>query len=322
VLALTFSLLLTFYLIVPEAIFRFFFGINIPTRTFTLTTTETAYRAVLVAFFPFWIALAICWWCPLVQQFPFEVEKNSVQQRRLDYKIVTAAMYSDAEYTKLQHEFWPALTRASRRQARLALYYFLLIGIEGYTFGLLAARYGKYKNNRIYIWWSDRILSSYISQWHPLLLSSHLLPNTVVQADILCTNNVLYQGNVSQSFLKDGQLSGIILKYPRRFNREQYHDEKTKHVADSGQVKKPEKKDFWIEIPSMHLYFFADKILNMNLTYVPDKISSPIVVEQFLTGELPSIAKEMKLTVSVSERPTPMAGSVQLDLKTPKKKSS
>lgn len=60
-LALAFSVLLTVYLIVPEAIFRFFFGFFVPTRTFTLTRTETAFRAVLISFFPFWFAMWLSW---------------------------------------------------------------------------------------------------------------------------------------------------------------------------------------------------------------------------------------------------------------------
>lgn len=304
-LALSFSLLLSLYLIAPEAIFRFFFGIHVPTRSFILTTTETVYRAVLVAFFPFWFALALCWWSPIIRTYPFPVEQNTIQERRADYRIVGAALYSDAEFSRNKDSFWPALSRTGRRQARLSIWYFILVGFEGYYLGKLASRYAKYKDNKFYSWWSDRIQSPYISQWHPLLLTSHLLPKTVVQADILCTNDLLYQGNVSEYFLKEGQLTGIILKDPRRFNRDQYHQKKESYLANP-EGPKPEKKDFWIQIPSQHLYFFADKILNMNLTYVTETISSNAAVEQFLADILSGLTKELgKLTVSVTPSPTP-----------------
>ncbi len=306
-LALAFSVLLTLYLIVPEAIFRFTFGIYVPTRSFTLTGTETAYRAVLVAFFPFWIALGLCWYAPGIRQWPFAVEQNSAQQRRADYKQVSAALYNDAEFSKFQAAFWPALTRCTRRQARLAAWYFLLVGLEGWTFGYLASQYVQFKHIKVYNWLSDRIQSPYISQWHPLLLTSGLLPDTVVQADVLCSNDVLYQGNVSEYFLKDGQLSGIILKKPRRFNRDQYLKAKA-----AGET--PDKNAYWVAIPSQHLYFFADKILNMNLTYVTEKVAST-AVEQFLAEELAPLSDEFgRLTVSVTEPPMPVADDAKTKL--------
>ena len=110
-LTLVFSVLVTVYLIVPEAIFRFFFGFFIPTRTFTLTRTETAFRAVLISFFPFWLAMWFSWDIPGPRSWPLPVEQNSVQQRRADYKVVTSGFYSDAEFAKTKDVFWPALTR-------------------------------------------------------------------------------------------------------------------------------------------------------------------------------------------------------------------
>ena len=85
--------------------------------------------------------------------------------------------------------------------------------------------------------------------------------------------------------MKDGELSGIILKQPRRFGREAYLK------AREGGAK-PEKQEYWIPIPSRHLY--ADKIVNMNLTYIAEK-PSPEAVEQFLAAQLPLESKLGKL---------------------------
>jgi len=297
VLALVLSVLLTVYLVVPEAIFKFIFGFYIPTRTFVLTGTETAYRAVLVAFLPFWFSLALCWYVPGPRHWPFPVEHNSVQQRRTDYKTVASGLYSEAEYAKSKTEFWPAFTRCSRRQVRLILWYFLLVALEAWITGFVASSYARLKNvqtdsslsvaktllNRISRWltdlrkWlNDRFLSPYISHWHPLL-TPNLLSDTEIQADVLCTNEVLYQGTISQYFMKDGDLSGIILQKPRRFNRALFLKAK-----EEGQ--KPDKKNYWVPIPSQHLYFFAEKIINMNLSYVTvsDKIRDPANIEKFL----------------------------------------
>ena len=147
---------------------------------------------------------------------------------------------------------------------------------------------------------SDRLLSPYISQWHPLL-TQDLLPGTVVQADILCTNNTLYQGIVSQYFMKEGELSGIILQKPRRFDRDPY-------LKAKNEGAKPEKKEYWISIPSQHLYFFVDKIVNMNLSYVTvaGTKASSAAVEKFLAEEFSPLTKSLgKLSVSVVRQKKP-----------------
>jgi hypothetical protein len=297
VLTLVFSVLVTVYLIIPEAIFRFFFGFFIPTRTYVLTRTETAFRAVLISFFPFWIAMWLSWQIPGPRSWPLPVEQNSVQQRRADYKILASSFYSDTEFAKSANSFWPALTRCSRRQARLAFWYFLLVAGEACLLGFFASQYATYGNRPFYSWLSDRLLSPYISQWHPLL-TQNLLPDTVVQADILCTNDTLYQGDVSQYFLKEGELSGIILRKPRRFSRAPY-------LKAKEEGKNPEKKDYWVPIPSQQMYFFAEKIVNMNLSYVTvsGRVISTSAVEKFLADELSPQMKALgKLTVSVVGR--------------------
>jgi hypothetical protein len=294
VLTLVFSVLVTVYLIIPEAIFRFFFGFFIPTRTYVLTRTETAFRAVLISFFPFWIAMGLSWDIPGPRSWPLPVAQNSAQQRRIDYKIVTSGLYSEAEFAKSAKVFWPALTRCSRRQARLAFWYFLIVAGEAILLGVFASRYASYSAKPFYRWLSDRLLSPYISQWHPLL-TQDLVPGTVVQADILCTNDTLYRGIVSQYFMKEGELSGIILQKPRRFDRDRYMKAKSEGV-------KPEKNDYWISIPSQHLYFFPDKIVNMNLSYVTvaGQIASPAAVEKFLAEEFSPLTERLgKLRVFV-----------------------
>jgi hypothetical protein len=138
------------------------------------------------------------------------------------------------------------------------------------------------------------------------------LPGTEVRADILCTNDLLYQGRVSQYFLKDGELSGIILHDPQRFNRDLY-----RKARQEGQ--NPKKEDYWTVIPSQHLYFFADKIFNMNLSYTTasSAIASPAAVEKFLAEELRPMTDELKLSISVA---TP-SGEVKNDTPEDQKKN-
>lgn len=118
----------------------------------------------------------------------------------------------------------------------------------------------------------------------------------LVQVDILSVNDTLYQGELLDYFLRDGELSGIILKKPRRFDTPAYINAKAKD-------NKIEPKSFWRPIPSQNLYFFADKILNINLTYLTVSDESPNLgaVEKFLEGIGPLAENVGKLTVSIEK---------------------
>jgi hypothetical protein len=269
VLAVVFSLLLTLYLIIPEAIFRTIFGWYVPPRNFVISRAETAYRALIVAVLPLALAWLGTWYLPLMNRFPFPVNGSTAVMRRSDYKLVTSALYSEAKYGASEKDFWPAFTRCSRRQGRLLAWYMLVIGLEAWGAGYLAANYAKYRSNRLYAWLADKFLFSYISEWHPLLTPYVFVDKeTTVQADILCTNDILYQGTVTQHFISDGRLTGIFLTNPRRFNREPYvRDCEAWEKSDNKTKQKPDKENYWQVIPSKNLYFFADKIFNMNLNF-------------------------------------------------------
>jgi hypothetical protein len=184
--------------------------------------------------------------------------------------LVTSSLYSEAKYGASEKDFWPAFTRCSRRQGRLLAWYMLLIGLEAWGAGYLAANYAKHRSNRLYGWLADKFLFSYISEWHPLLTPYVFVDKeTTVQADILCTNNILYQGTVTQHFISDdGKLTGIFLTNPVRFNREPYvKDLEAWEKSEDKTKEKPDKEKYWQKIPSKNLYFFADKIFNMNLNF-------------------------------------------------------
>jgi len=285
VIALVVSVLLAFYLVIPETIFRLVFGLFVPTRNFVITGAETVKRAAIIALLPFSFALTLCWYMPGPQSWPFPVTQNSDQARRSDYRIVAAGLYSDTEFGKAPQEFWRAFTPCLRRQARLVIWYLLLVWIEALIAGKLAKEFPSYKDNKYGRWLADKLLFGYISEWHPLL-TPYLLPGVKVRADLLCTNNTLYQGEVSQHFLRDGQLTGIILTKPKRFDRERY-------VRAREDGPKPNTDDYWTKIPSTSLYFFADKIFNMNLTYVTESGTpvDPSAVQKLVQSELGSSIK-------------------------------
>jgi hypothetical protein len=72
--------------------------------------------------------------------------------------------------------------------------------------------------------------------------------------------------------------------------------------------KDPEKQDYWISIPSENLYFFPDKILNMNLTYLPPTgtRADSAAVKNFIEEVLSRSASDLgKVTVSISPEEAP-----------------
>jgi hypothetical protein len=298
VLPLTFSVLLVIYLIVPEAIFRVVSGFFIPNKVLTLTRIEKAFRAVLLAIVPFLLGLGISLYAPGPDRWPLSIpsDQNTTAQKQADYKLVASDLYSDSEFSATKDQFWPALSRSTRRQARLVFWYYLLVALEALVIGILISQHDRLNANQFYKRFADTLLSPYISQWYPLLT-----PHDVkVQADVLCSNGVLYQGIVSQYFLKEGELAGVILEQPRRFNREPFHKAKSEGQA-------VEKKDYWVPIPSRHMYFFAEKILNMNLTYITASplITDPAAVKDFLAAEFGS---SLKVSVKTEQtRPDPNA---------------
>lgn len=168
---------------------------------------------------------------------------------------------------------------------------------------MLVSNYPNLRDSRLK-WVSNSFLTAYISQWHPLLPKRG---SVIVQADILCTNGTLYQGELLDYFLRDGELSGILLKNPRRFDRQGYLKAKAESV--SGQS--PETKDYWRRIPSMNLYFFAERILNLNLTYLTPsgQVQDVDAAQKFITKALPPSLG--KLTVSLGKGASDSSGTSQ-----------
>lgn len=277
-LALVSSLLLVIYLLIPEAAFRLIFNLFVPVRNLPLSRTETLYRAAFIAGVPFLFAYLMVWFVPFAQQHPFHLD-DTVQLRRADYKVLVSAMYSEQEFSKSKAEFWPALTRASRRQGRLLAWYLIWVISLALVMGFIARNIPHWRKNKgksrykLLNLVSDKLLFPYISPWH-VLLTAFMVPGSTIQADILCVDGSLYKGQVEEHFLEEGHLLGIILTDPFRFDRSAYLREK-----EAG--RRPDKNRYWTSIPSANLYFFADKILNMNLRY-----ANPAGMKEFIAQQL------------------------------------
>ena len=303
-LALVSSLLLVVYLLIPEAAFRLIFNLFVPVRNFPLSRTETVYRAALISSVPFVAAYLMVWFVPVAQQHPFHFD-DTVQLRRADYKVLVSAMYSEQEFSKSKAEFWPALTRASRRQGRLLTWYLIWVILLALIMGMIARnipRWRKHKGKRRYKLLnlvSDKILFPYISQWH-VLLTAFMVPGSTIQADVLCVDGSLYKGHVETHFLDEGRLSGIILTDPFRFDRSAYLKQK-----EAGN--KPDKNNYWTSIRSANLYFFADKILNMNLRY-----ANPAGMKEFIAEKIGDTG--ISITIEAGPPPAKAPATIETPL--------
>jgi hypothetical protein len=298
VLAIATSVLLALYFLLPQAVFSFIFSKFVPLRTFVRSKIEELNEILLLLILTFFLVYGLIWWVPIFTSFPFGFDDSSAL-RRHDYQVVVDNLARNESVKASGREFWAPFGRCARRQGRLLTWYYLFIILEAAGFGYLSKNYGKYQQNSPrYRWIVDTFLLPNISEWYPLLTDFTFRDKpTRIKADILC-DDTLFQGTVAKHFLdKDGKLSGIILTDPRRFDRRTYLLAK-----DAGQKPKPD--DYWREIPSAKLYFFADRISNLNLNYdanQADKATLLDYVDKILKKGMSP--KRINITVEMNEPP-------------------
>jgi hypothetical protein len=78
---------------------------------------------------------------------------------------------------------------------------------------------------------------------------------------------------------KEGQLSGVFLEYPWRFDRQGL-------LRDIGKgTAKPDADSYWKKIPSNNLYISNEKIINLNVRYLTDDEATALQASWILMGE-------------------------------------
>jgi hypothetical protein len=289
VIALVVSCLIAAYLLIPNALFRLVLSFKVPLKIFQERKIEDLTRAVVTLGAVFLIALLATWYCPFFKAHPFGFP-DTRQLRSSDYRIVASSFYSEALFKEYGNAFWDALSRSLRRQSRFICWYYLLVTGVAWFSGLLSKRYGQLRRFKPYSKFADIYLLPHISQWYVLLTSFTFRDKgTVVKADVLMTDDTLYRGDVAQHFVDaDGNLSGLFLANPSRFDRRTYLREK-----DFWKNTRP-ASFYWRPIPSAKLYLIGGKIVNLNLNYEPPK-AFPETVEKYL-GKL----QKTPIAVSVS----------------------
>jgi hypothetical protein len=295
VIALTFSALITAYLLIPNAIFRFVLGRFVPLRLFQERKTEDVTRAVFTLTFVYLAALWAVWFWPVCNAHPFNFPDNA-SLRTADYHIVASSLYSEAMFKEYKGEFWNALDRTLERQGRLLCWYYAFVLLLAVSSGLGIRNYGKLRRNKLFAWVADFYLLPHISQWYVVLTPFAFADKrTIVKADILMTDNTLYRGDVAEHFIdREGNLSGLFLADPKRFDRRAQLREQDTWGSARG------LPAFWREIPSAKLYLLADKIVNLNLNYQPplNTTDSEDIVKKFVYGK--GIPRNVEFTITIT----------------------
>jgi hypothetical protein len=272
VIALALSALVTSYLLIPNALFRFLLGRFVPLRIFQERKTEDLTRAVVTLFISYVIGLMLVWHVPGCKSWPL-IFSDSPTLRIKDYESVLGGMYSEAVFKADPEAFWVAAWRTCQRQGRVLFWYYVAVIVFALLSGWAIKNYGRFRRFKLYVWLMEFLLMPHVSQWHVLLTPFTFADkHTVVKADVLMTDNTLYQGEVADYFLdKDGNLSGMFLGRPYRFDRRAYFREQ-----ETWQHTRARSK-FWKEIPSAKLYLVADKIVNLNLNYEPPASATEVI---------------------------------------------
>lgn len=93
-----------------------------------------------------------------------------------------------------------------------------MVTVAAILLGIGSKYYGKLKRYKLYSKIADIYLLPHISQWY-VVLTAFTFPDrkTVVKADVLMTDDTLYQGKVADHLVdKDGNLSGLFLENPKK----------------------------------------------------------------------------------------------------------
>jgi hypothetical protein len=259
------------YLLVPSGLFRSFYSLFLPRIIkFQRTRLEEFTFAIVAAILPFSLALALSWTICLQ---PFGVQGKSSADRRLAYRTFIAPAVNDKLFLEAeqQSEFWSAANQVFRRQARFLFWYYLLVLLEAWLCARLTVNYRLWREKltgwrrRLYLLIANKIILPSVSEWHVLLTPFYSPPQPPRQVwvDVLTTLDVLYKGHVKDYFLdKEGELSGIFLESPRRFDRPGLLRDIERGTA------KREMDDYWRDIPSNNLYIPSDKITTLNVRYL------------------------------------------------------
>jgi hypothetical protein len=250
VLALIISYALVAYLFVPTTFFRLRPGSIL--KKFQRTRVEELTFAVEVSIIPWLVTLILAWTATRVGWITFASWAN--------YREVFSAAYSEDLFRSTQPAFWDSLHTLYWDQIYLLVPAYAIAYLEGWGFEYLIKNYWWWRENEML---SRRLLGN-VSEWYMLLSTIQFAPDEGerhVAVDLLTIEDHLYQGNVGNYFLNpNGELSGLLVTDPRRFDRQAYLEAKKENQQITAE-------EFWRNVPGANMYVPADKVVNINVRY-------------------------------------------------------
>ncbi len=293
-LALVATAFFLLYLFAPAFLFRRIVGAFIPLKKVSGSREEIALRYGFSLWLPFVFAYLLVWYVPVFDRWPAGFD-DSRPLRKQDRRLLGRVLIEDSflvrgrtlpspegdlkpelsqakklaqnsEIIFAEEAFWDALTRDARRNFRLLFWYYVLVVMAAACYVYLGKRYGRLKWNATFTRLAEQFLIPNISEWQ-LLLTPFTFANQQAKifADVLCTNNVLYRGQVAHHFLDQKEdLAALILTDTARFDREEY--DRARVGIQSGKNTSQWREQFWVDIPGAKLLFPAGQIFNLNLS--------------------------------------------------------
>ena len=263
-IALIASALLGLYVFIPYIAFHRLSSLFIRLKKFQRTKTEEIVAGITVAGLPF-IVTSILFSVGLIGGccVPFPLA-DSHAQKVADYHIVFDAAYSDQYFAGHEQAAWDALSRVYRRQGDFLAwnYFFLLLETAGFI--VLVRYYWYFKRNSFYRWFASHVLLPAVSEWHILLTDFNFPPHEKrrVKGDVMSKDDILYRGDIAEYFLDaSGELSGLLLKNPERFQYEKLKEERKQGTAK-------DIAEYWTVIPGGgNFYLPSSNIASINIRY-------------------------------------------------------
>lgn len=287
--ALFLSFVLLAYVVIPGTLFRRLFNLFVPLRRFQWTRTEELTTSVVITVPPLIIAYLLVHFSYWFGHYPFAL-LDSATLKWNDYKDVLSASYSEKFFTENRQAILQALERIGRRQFHFITWFYLATALEAVAAGLLTRYYGDLRKWRLLGRGIEKFVVPGLSEWHIMFtpFTFSRTPARVVQVDALMTDGTLYQGEVGDFHIDaDGHLTGFLLKKARRFMRAEYKE-------DRNAGKTVDKGKYWRTIPGDSLYLLADKISNLNLSYLAAKPLNELAEDTL---------KKFKIDASVAIQP-------------------
>ncbi len=305
--AFIFSLLFIAYVVIPGIIVRRLFSFLVPLRKIQWTRTEEVSSYVIACIVPFIIATLFVRHVYWFGHHPLAFD-DSLTQKWSDYKNVFSASYSDKFYLENREAIWEAVRRIIRRQLRLLTWFYSATALVTFVMATATFFYGDLRRLKFFGWFIEKFVVPSVSEWYAMLrpFTFPHAPRRIVMLDVLTADGTLYQGEVGDYHV-DGNscLTGILMRNSRRFDRRGY-------ARDKEDKKAGPTENYWRKIPGHALYILADKILNLNITYLPEerldalaeKNLKKLNIDAHVTIETPSLATQQEKAAEIAAEPT------------------